>query len=255
LVLVLLVSAFVFAKAAFLRNSIRNPWLLLTIAGLLMVLFGPDKYGDGLWLRERVAVFTFLFLAAGLAASRSSSTVAPAVMFLLCGLIVYSMVHRRSAYEYWNNRLADYAALAPRIEPNSTVLPLHFGIPPTNPLLHAVGYWTPKPFIDLWNYEAHTDQFAVTFQPGLALKPSSILSYSDYLRSLESGPTPIDYVLVDATKDTAWRWDDAAASSGLLADLELVYSSPWSTSSWSSSLGPQAEGTLRLYRRVKRFAQ
>jgi hypothetical protein len=255
LVLVLAIAVFVVAKALLLRDPLGNAWLLLAALGSLLVFFGPDKYGDGLWIRERVELFAFLFLVMGLAVSKSSQSVAPAIMILLCGLTAYSMLHRRSAYEYWNTRLADYAALAPRIEPNSIVLPLHFGIPPTNPLLHAVGYWTPKPFIDLWNYEAHSDLFPVRFKPGLASKPPSIPSYSDYLRSLKSGPAPIDYVLVDATKDTAWRWDEAAESSGILADLELVHSSSWSSSSWSPLWAPQREGTLRLYRRIKRVSQ
>ena len=226
------------------RKPFWNPLLAVGAASCLLAVFGPRNYGNGLNIRERVELFAVLFLLAGLAIAGWPRIVNRVLPFVLSGLSLIAMWHRRPAYEHWNRRLAEYAALDPYIGANSTVLRLFFGDFGLQPTFHAMGYWAPKPFIDVANYEANANHFTVRFKNGKSLQERGLMwsggkaSLAGYLRKLVSAGAPFDYVLVDATPRKLEEWDDAVNASGFLSAYDLNYATPW-------------PGSLRLYRNLK----
>lgn len=157
----------------------------------------------------------------------------------LSALSIMGIWRRQPVYKYWNQRLASYAAIAPRIEANSVVLPLDRTNPETHsvPTVHAVGNWTPKPFIDLSNFEARDVIFPIRFRdmPSPQMNISSPLNV--YLDRLSSEKFQLDYILFNAEPAELMRAEDLEKSSGILKQFTFDYASP--------------NGHLRLYRRRK----
>jgi hypothetical protein len=187
-----------------------------------------------------VAIFAFLFLCTGLATMGLPKTAFRAMLAVfLSALSIMGIWRRQPAYKYWNQRLAAYAAIAPRIEANSVVLPLHLTRPNTHssPTQHAVGNWTPKPFIDLSNFEARDVIFPVRFRNMLSPQMNVWAPLHEYLDRLSSERFQLDYILFNAEPAQLMRAEELENSSGILTQFMLDYAS--------------SDGHLRLYRRRK----
>lgn len=221
-------------------RRLLNPMLGLSLICVPLVAFGPDGFGTLSLIRDRVGIFAFLFLCAGLATIESPKKVAPAILAVfLSALSIAGIWRREPIYKYWNARLAEYAAIASRIEANSIVLSLNRLEPETHsiPTKHAVGNWTPKPFIDLTNFEARDVIFPVRFRNMLSPQMNVWAPLNVYLDRLSSEHFQLDYILFNAEPAQLMRAEELEKSSGILKQFTLDYASP--------------EGHLRLYRRNK----
>jgi hypothetical protein len=244
-VVFLIALAALAARSFACRSRFWNPFLALAGLCIFMAVFGPARYGNGRNIRERAELFGILFLVAGLAVSGWPQKVNPILAVCLSALSLLAIWNRRSAYDYWNTRLGEYAALEQRIEPNSTVLPLVFEESQIHPTLHAIRYWSPKPFIDVSDYEAASKDFIVRFRPGKSLTQDNLWSsdgpslIAGYLRRLVQLRPAVDYVLVDQEYRHFDGWKEAENFSGILSEFRLEYASP-------------PPGNLRLYRNLHR---
>jgi hypothetical protein len=155
---------FRFRKAAFFKPTD----IFIALSGILgcLALFGPDAVGDGSYIRARVAFFAFIFLIIWLAAQPWPKWIPAALWVVLPAMAALSLIARLPAYRRWNGALRDFKSMADRIRPGATVFSLmtqDAGLP-IDPFAHAVDLFTPRPFIDLLNYEAGTDQFMTYFR-------------------------------------------------------------------------------------------
>jgi hypothetical protein len=222
-------------------RQFKNPMLSLALACAALVAFGPDAFGTLLLIRERVAIFAFLFLCAGLATIDWPKKTPPVVLAVF--LSVLSLIgtwRRQPAYKNWNARLAEYAAIAPLIQANSVLLTFSYATPEehSSPTVHAAGNWTPKPFIDLSNFEARDVIFPVRFRNMRSPQADIYAPLSAYIERLRLEQFQLDYILFDAEPARLMRPEELERSSGILKEFALDYASP-------------AGGHLRLYRRLK----
>ena len=231
----------VFAAMTGGLRRFKNSMLILSLALAPVIAFGPDAFGTLGLIRERLAIFAFLFLCAGLAMVQGpSKMLCPLLAIFLSGLSVVALWRRQPAYKYWNARLQEYAALAPRIPANSVLLALSFTDPEehSSPTVHATGIWTPKSLIDLSNFEARDVIFPVRFRNVRSPQTDIYVPLKVYLERLASRQFQLDYILFDAEPATLMRPQELERSSGILKEFALDY---------ASSPG----GHLRLYRRRK----
>jgi hypothetical protein len=222
-------------------RQFKTPMLSLALACAALVAFGPDAFGTLSLIRERVAIFAFLFLCAGLATIDWPKKIVPAVLAVF--LSVLSLIgtwRRQPTCKYWNARVAEYAAIAPRIQANSVVLTFSYTTPDehSSPTVHAAGNWTPKPFTDLSNFEARDVIFPVRFRNMHSPQADIYAPLNVYLDRLRLEQFQLDYILFDAEPARLMRPDELEKSSGVLKEFALDY---------ASSPG----GHLRLYRRRK----
>ena len=108
----------------------------------------------------------------------------------------------------------------------------------SSPTVHAAGNWTPKPFVDLSNFEARDVIFPVRFRNMRSPQADIYAPLSAYMDRLRLAPFQLDYILFDAEPARLMRPDELEKSSGILKEFALDY---------ASSPG----GHLRLYRRRK----
>ena len=155
---------FRFRNAAFFKPTD----VFIALSGILtcLALFGPDAIGDGSYIHVRVAFFAFIFLIIWLAAQAWPKWIPAALWVVLPAMAALSLLARLPAYRRWNGALQDFKSMADRIRPGATVFSLmtrDAGLS-IDPFAHAVDLFAPRPFIDLLNYEAGTDQFMTYFR-------------------------------------------------------------------------------------------
>jgi len=164
--------AVMLAIAALLRIQ-RRLWLMhsdawLVLGGFLILLMSllPDQIGTLGLVNERLAFMGALMLLAWIGCQELPVWIrrgAVAVCF------VATLLHSWAGYELsrrWQPPLAELASLRELIPGGSVVLPV-LACPQRgsfNPLLHVTGYWGPKDFVNLINYEAFSPHFPVRFR-------------------------------------------------------------------------------------------
>jgi hypothetical protein len=175
----LLGAAFVVAVRHRLQNGRRLTYtdflLVFSFLFALLALVAPDTIGAGAFVRDRLGFFGWLFLFLWIAAQDIPALWSRRCAALLCLLSVAWCLYRMPMYSKWSGAVSELADTTVWIQPNSTVLALNLN-PVDNlrfqPLLHAIDLLTPKPFIDLINYEASLNYFLVNFRPDMSPIPS-----------------------------------------------------------------------------------
>lgn len=139
----------------------------VSAACALLAIFGPDAVGDGSYIHLRMSFFALILLIVWLAAQEWSAWTMNGLCLAVILIAITSLLARLPEYRQWSEVLRSFATVGQRIRPDATVLTIKTerGRGSINPLLHAVGLFTPRPFIDLCNYEADTDQFPLRFRP------------------------------------------------------------------------------------------
>ena len=164
---------------------------LLILAGLLALFmaFLPSHVGSAGFLTMRFALMTGVVLFAWLACQPWPGWAR--TLSVACSLAA-AVLHARAGSiesQRWQDVLAELASLRDEIPAGSVVLPAQANrVRPayTDPLVHAAGYWAPKEFVYLRNYEAFTPHFPVRFQAGRS--PSRTLGL---VRELEAAPARV----------------------------------------------------------------
>ena len=220
----------VFALAlASVRKLIRSPLLYLAVILYLIALIAPVSYGAATFLGKRSAFFGLAIFVSATAAARPAS-VRIAFLFAACALA--ATLARIQPFISWNTQIRAYNAFANQIPGGSRVLPLDTLQPDTGgtrPLAHALGYQTPRPLINLRNYEAGTPYFPVQFRPQKS--PFTRIGGSI---AMEKNPPQIDL--------STYEWIDYVLVAG-----------PYTVAGPGFALTKQAGGDLelKLYRRTR----
>lgn len=179
-------------------------WLVLAGACGLLSLLAPTAV-SGVLFRHRLALYGWMFLVIWLATQRWRPSLVRFTSACVCVLAALPFVWRIPDYRYWDQRISEFATVAPHVVPDATVLsiPMESMAHRVDSLLHAVDLFAPKPFIDLRNYEAATTYFPTEFRPekrpfdslGTLMKlqtPAPAFHLSRYERQAH---TPVDYLL------------------------------------------------------------
>ena len=149
--------------------------LLLSLACAAIAIAGPDCIGTGLFVRSRVAFFSFIFLLAWMASAlqRWPKPLLHGIPAVFCLFAVAFMATRIPVVARWNGTLAGVTEVGQHVRPNSTVLQLDFApLEGIDPALHAVGLILDRPIINLRNYEALADHFTTRFRPEMSPVPA-----------------------------------------------------------------------------------
>jgi hypothetical protein len=184
----LLGAAFVVAVRHRFQNGRRLAYtdFLLAFSFLFVVLalVAPDSIGNGAYVRDRLGFFGWLFLFLWIAVQEGPAVWSRWCAALLCLLSVAWCLYRMPMYSKWSGAVSELADTTSWIQPNSTVLAVNLNSVRSirfQPLLHAIDLLTPKPFIDLRNYEASLNYFLVNFRPEMS--PATSLGGRDELEA------------------------------------------------------------------------
>jgi hypothetical protein len=222
-----------------------DAWLALAVACGLASVLAPNG-ASGVYIRQRLSLYAWLFLVVWLAAQVWRPSVARWCSACACLLAVLPFFWRMPEYRRWDTLVTEFASVAPNIAPGSTVLAIPMLEPPRriDSLLHAVDLFTPKPFIDLRNYEAATTYFPTSFRPQLTpfnslgriedlQKVPAIFNVSRYERKTHAS---VDYVLFYG-RETSDTYPERETNAALLSHYKLVCVS-------------QPTALVRVYRRL-----
>jgi hypothetical protein len=242
-----------------------NRWdgLLLVVAGYSVVYFtAPDAMSGGSGISLRMNLYLFLALMLWCRAQSYHSIVKQGIQIVVAGIALGLLGLHAQKYAELNEYLEEYLSGMHLIEPNTTLLPLHFsphGNAPDGrllssgvaPFIHASGHIAAqRGIVDLQNYEAMGSVFPVMFRPHL--NPAVYIWYGfqlqapsiDFLSYPQRTGGRVDYVLVWRTGEdlqddpTAkfYQQLEPSISQQLEEGYELIYISP-------------QRGFLQLYRR------
>jgi hypothetical protein len=145
----------------------KDMFLVLGLTCAAFGIFGPETIGDGSFIDVRLSLFGWIFLIAWLAAQAWPRWAMVTVLCVVPVIAARALTARMHEYGNWERALQQFKGIGERIRPGSTVLSLETQYGSKNeidPLLHAVGLFAPRTFIDLRNYEAGTDHFLTRFR-------------------------------------------------------------------------------------------
>ena len=218
LLLVLAVAA-LWSRRKALWGAITDSRILL--AGLLVCgsMIVPDVLGQGAYIRSRMLLFAFLFVAfwcaaqlvQGFAGQPWTGWIARGSVAAAVILCFTALLFRMSVYRQWDRALEEFVQVGELVAPGSTLLAVRTnddGLTRIRPLLHAAGLLAPEVLINLGNYEAGTDHFLTTFRPQMSPFPELV-----DLGEAEQIPMPINVE----------RYEQ---NSGRMVDYLLFYTSP-----------------------------
>jgi hypothetical protein len=237
--------------------------LLLVVAGYSIVYFtAPDAMSGGGFINHRMNFYPFLALMLWCGAQLYHRMVKRGIQVVATGIALALLGLHIQKYVELNEYLEEYLSGMHLIEPNTTLLPLHFsphGYAPDGqilslrvaPFLHASGHIAAqRGVVDLQNYEAMGSVFPVMFRPHL--NPLVHIWYGgqfqspaiDFLSYPQRTGGRVDYVLVWQTGEDSqdnlvtkfYRQVEDSISQQLEEGYELIYTSP-------------QRGFLQLYRR------
>lgn len=217
-------------------------WLIVAAACGLLSLLAPTSV-SGVFLRNRLALYGWMFLVVWLATQTWQPSLLRFTAACACLLAALPFVWRIPAYWDWEQRISEFASVAPNIVPGATVLSIPMEDPAhrVDALLHAVDLFAPKPFIDLRNYEAATTYFPTEFRP----EKSPFDSLGSLVELQKAAPAfhldryehqahaPISYLLFYGGKE----YQERTLYARQLSQYVLAYIS-------------RPTGLVRLYRRV-----
>jgi hypothetical protein len=224
-----------------LRES-RTPWLgerspwdsLLAVAALYAVVYfaAPSQLAGGGFVDQRLALFPPLVVLLWLGSGRWRRGERWTAQLVAAGLALSMVALLWSRWAAIDRQLADYVAVAERVEDGRTVLPLTFapaGIGRGGddlafrvwPFVHAIGYVAGRrPIVDLGLYEAGEDYFPLRFRP--ALDPYRHLSIGPL--GMEEVPPRVDipgYEKRGGRVDYVLLWEPSARPQSHPATREL----------------------------------
>src|SRR5439155_3195627 len=122
--------AFVAALALIAIVRRRGGWksvpsdvfLLFAGAATALCIFGPSGMAQGAYVRERFALYAWMFFVAWLASQDWPRKIATAIAAAVCALATASAAARISAQQSWNRELREYTSVRQYVEPQSTIL-------------------------------------------------------------------------------------------------------------------------------------
>jgi hypothetical protein len=236
LLALLFVSALIHRFRRERRFQTTDAFLLVGGVCALLAIFGPDAVGDGSYIHMRMSLFAGVFLVIWMAAQQWHTWTLRTLWIVLPVIAIVSLGARFPEYRRWDNVLREFTSIGPQIRSGATILGLRMDRDPDNirPLLHAVDWLAPRPFIDLGNYEAGTDQFPLRFRRDHS--PDGVLGKR---AELEQAPPVfhiaryesqtfgcVDYILVYGMPDFAKRRQSAGADHQLrFPSYRLIYAS------------------------------
>ena len=252
---VVLLAAAAVAGVAVVRGGYERRstgMLLLSLACAAIAIAGPDCIGTGLFVRSRVAFFSFIFLLAWMASAlqRPPKPLLHGIPAVFCLFAVAFMATRVPVVARWNDTLAGVTEVGQHVRPNSTVLQLDFApLEGIDPALHAVGLISDRPIINLRNYEALADHFTTRFRPDMSPVPAlgtmaqirGVPPVFDVARYERETRGRVDYLLFNGWPEPRQAGDDrpeAALYPEQLTAFTLVATS--------------RDGRFRLYERAVR---
>jgi hypothetical protein len=182
----------------------------------------------------RMSLFAGVFLVIWMAAQRWNAWAIRTLWLVLPLIAISALLGRLPEYYRWDDVLREFTSIGTQIRPGATVLGLRLDRDPDNirPLLHAVDWFAPTPFIDLCNYEASTDQFPLRFRPDRS--PDGVLGKRAELEQVppifhiaryESQTLGcVDYVLVYRMPEfAAWRESKGIETQLRFPAYKLIY--------------------------------
>ncbi len=175
LLAVLFLSALIYRVRRWRGFRPADAFFLVAAVCATLAIFGPDAVGDGSYIRMRVALFAWVFLVLWIAAQSWNTWIIRTLWTVIPLIAIVSLLARLPEYRRWDNVLREFTSMGRQIRPGAAVLSVRTDRNSDNirPLLHAVDLFAPRPFIDLCNYEAETDQFPLRFRRDRS--PESVL--------------------------------------------------------------------------------
>jgi hypothetical protein len=245
------------------RRGDRWDGLLLVVAGYSVVYFtAPDTMSGGGLINPRMNLYLFFALMLWCGAQSYHRMVKRGIQIVAVGIALTLLGLHVPRYVELNEYLEEYLSGTHLIEPNTTLLPLHFsprGYSPDGhilssrvaPFVNASGHIAAQQgIVDLQNYEAWGKAFPVMFRPhlhpivhiwnGMQFQSPSI----DFLSYPQRTGGRVDYILIWRTGEDSqdgpvpkfYRQVEPSISQQLEAGYERIYTSP-------------QRGFLQLYRR------
>jgi hypothetical protein len=245
-----------------LRLTFWNGFVLLAAVYAGIYLIGPSAVSNGSYIHDRMNLYPFLALILWFARPPYGPIARRSIQVLAVGLAGVLLGFHSMKYAELNDYIEEYLSGTPRVEPNTTLLPISFsqggdtpGARPLslriNVLLNVPGYIAAeRHVVDLGNYEAsQTPLFPILFRP--RFNPVEQLDYapldsaSGELRGIPTALLSyprrtggrIDYVLVWGVRERdRGRPIPKLLFTQLGEGYDLIYVSP-------------QRGLMQLYRR------
>src|SRR5947207_13382205 len=106
---------------------------------------------QGAYVRERFALYAWMFFVAWLAAQDWPRKISAAIAVVVCALAIASAAARISAQQSWKRELREYTSVRQYIEPPSTILANQRGkqYPANDPMADAVAIMALERSVDL----------------------------------------------------------------------------------------------------------
>jgi hypothetical protein len=256
-------SGYVLVSKIAHRRGHRWDGLLLVVAGYSVVYFtAPDEMSGGGLISHRMNLYPFFALMLWCGAQSYHRMVKRGIQLVATGIALALLGLHVPRYVELNEYLEEYLSGMHLIEPNTTLLPLHFSphgyasdghilSSRVAPFMNASGHIAAqRGIVDLQNYEAFWNAFPLMFRPhlhpivyiwnGVQFQSPSI----DFLSYPQRTGGRVDYVLIWRTGEDSqddpvtkfYRQVEQSISQQLEEGYELIYTSP-------------QRGFLQLYRR------
>jgi hypothetical protein len=184
------------------RVQAMDVFLLFAASCAALSFFGPAGIASGAFVRDRLALYAWMFAIVWLCVKRWPRAIAAATFASVSALALFGAVARLPAEAKWSRKLSEYAEARRLVQPGSTILAIQIETlaPAIDPMYHAVGLVGMNGSIDLRNYEATVPYFSTAFRrarsPSNALGSPYEMDVCDLERYEEATGTQVDYLLV-----------------------------------------------------------
>lgn len=168
------------------RFESADALLLMAGASCCALAYLPPNVGTFGFVNQRFALNSGLLLLLWLGCQRWSGWLRLAGITLCVASVAVHSWHGYRLAARWQPALAELASAGAAIPAGVTVLPVQANMNTSsgfNPLLHPAGFWSPKEFVDLRNYEAFTPHFPIRYRP--EYDPGRALGH---IKIMESAP-------------------------------------------------------------------
>ncbi|MBN2489245.1 MAG: hypothetical protein JXQ29_00145 [Planctomycetes bacterium] len=190
------------------RRSPRDAFLPLVLGFTALYFVLPEHFGEGGFIRDRVALYPFLLVLAWFT-PRLAAPLKKAVVVVACLVALVHIALITARLVPVNQELADYTSGVGRVGKNDVLLPVsfdHMVHPGTriSTYLHAAGYYAVRcDCIELDNFEGRYSSSPLDYKPDR--DPFALLGPIEQgtgdLR-IDRYPVPIDFILLWCPPET-----------------------------------------------------
>lgn len=180
------------------RFETADALLVIAAANSCALAYLPPVIGSFGFVNQRFALMAGLFVLLWLGCQRWAGGLRLAAAALCVACVAVHSWHGYTLAAHWQPAVAELASAGSAIPAGVTVLPVQANKDTSggfNPLLHPAGYWSPKEFVDLRNYEAFTRHFPVSYRPEYT--PLRALGR---IRAMESAPAVFSIAAYEALR-------------------------------------------------------